>query len=142
MALPEYKVFDSSSDIPPEMFDDPTLVVERFLPERVADGFALRHWLFCGAYDYCGRFIASERIVKGECTIRTEPSPIPDDLRRRRAELGFDYGKFDFAIHDGKSYLLDANKTPGTVPASGDGLSIARLADGFERMMQTSNLPG
>ena len=30
-----------------------------------------------------------------------------------RQELGFDYGKFDYVVHDGRPVLLDANKTTG-----------------------------
>jgi hypothetical protein len=32
-----------------------------------------------------------------------------------RARLGFDYGKFDFVIHEGQAVLLDANRTPTAV---------------------------
>ena len=28
-------------------------------------------------------------------------------------ELAFDYGKFDYVLHDGRVVLLDINKTPG-----------------------------
>ena len=114
--MTDYEVFDRSSDLPPDIFQDPNLLVERFLPEVEADGFALRYWVFCGDYDFCGRFVSSHRIVKGAGVFRSEPCPIPGDLRRRRKELGFDYGKFDFAVHDGKAYLMDANKTPGKAP--------------------------
>ena len=33
----------------------------------------------------------------------------------RRRDLGFDYGKFDYVIHEGRAILLDANSTPGSV---------------------------
>ncbi|WP_027062248.1 hypothetical protein [Mesorhizobium loti] len=136
-ALKEYKVFESLGHVQQAQVDDDRLVIERFLPEQTHDGYALRHWLFCGDYDFCRRFVSKERLVKGAGMFRSEPSPIPDDLRTRRRELGFDYGKFDFAIYDGKSYLLDANKTPGNIPSSGDTASIAGLADGFEGLLRT-----
>lgn len=51
--------------------------------------------------------------------------------------LGFDYGKFDFVMHEGRAVLLDANKTPGRarnlskIVAAG----TANLADGFEGLI-------
>ena len=38
--------------------------------------------------------------------------PHPEVLEIRRT-LGFDYGKFDYVLHDGRVVLLDINKTPG-----------------------------
>lgn len=134
---PDYQVFDRASDVPVDLFCDPDLLVERFLPEIEKDGFALRFWLFGGDYEFCGRFISHHSMVKGASVFRSEPCPVPDDLRRRREELGFDYGKFDFAVHDGKSYLLDANKTPGRVPRSaGEVASMPGMAGGFDRMIR------
>lgn len=135
----EYPVFEHASEVAPGIFDDPDLLVERFLPEIEPDGFALRYWLFCGDYDFCGRFVSHDRIVKGAGVFRSEPCPIPDDLRQRRKELGFDYGKFDFAVHDGKTYLMDANKTPGRVPQdAGEVASMPRMADALERMIRSA----
>jgi hypothetical protein len=135
--MKEYRVYDRACEVPSEIFSDPDLLVERFLPEIVPDGFALRYWLFCGDYDFCGRFVSHDRIVKGAGVFRGEPCPVPDDLRERRRELGFDYGKFDFAVHDGKTYLMDANKTPGRVPTdAGEVASMPRMADALERMMR------
>lgn len=139
MVMKEYRVFEHSSDVPPDTFDDPELLVERFLPEIEPDGFALRYWLFCGDYDFCGRFVSHDRIVKGAGVFRSEPCPIPDALRQRRKELGFDYGKFDFAVHDGATYLMDANKTPGRVPRdAGEVASMPRMADALERMIRSA----
>ncbi|CDX12641.1 conserved hypothetical protein [Mesorhizobium sp. ORS 3324] len=138
-AMKEYPVFDNASEVPAEVFGDPDLLVERFLPEIEPDGFALRYWLFCGDYDFCGRFVSRDRIVKGAGVFRSEPCPVPDELRQRRRELGFDYGKFDFAVHDGKTYLMDANKTPGRVPQdAGEVASMPRMADALERMMRSA----
>jgi hypothetical protein len=64
--------------------------------------------------------------------------PVPDFLRAERERLGFDYGKFDFVIHDGQAVLLDANKTPGPPPSSPDAMERnARLAGGIEMMLAT-----
>jgi hypothetical protein len=134
--LKDYRVYDHSSEVPPEAFDDAALVVEQFLPEREKDGYAMRHWIFCGDGELCGRFVSRSPLVKGGDIFRFEPAEVPQDLRRRRQELGIDFGKFDFAVHDGKSYLFDANKTPGAAPRNVDAISPATLADGFEGLIR------
>ena len=40
--------------------------------------------------------------------------PVPEELRKIRAQLGFDYGKFDYGIVDGEVILYDVNRTPGS----------------------------
>ncbi len=132
----EYMVFERAAEVPPELFADPSLVVERFMPEATEDGFAIRHWVFAGDYDYSVRCVARERLVKAAGIFRSEPCQVPDDLRRRRAELGCDYGKFDFVVHDGRSYLLDANKTPGAPPSGIEVASPVGMADGLEKMLK------
>jgi len=131
----DYEIFDSLSAVPTGIFDDPDLVVERFLAEREVDGFALRNWVFCGDYNYGGRWVAQGPMVKGATVFRHELCAIPESLRKRREELGFDYGKFDFAVHDGQAFLLDANKTPGLIPPG--GASLVGLADGLERIVRS-----
>ena len=134
----DYKVYDSPALLPPGMVDDPALSIERFVAEPEADGFALRFWVFCGDAERCTRHVSPQRLVKGGDAIRSEPVPVPDELRRRRRELGFDYGKFDFVIHDGKTILLDANKTPGRPPSMKEMLArgTVNLANGLEGMLE------
>ena len=37
---------------------------------------------------------------------------MPDELRNIRRDLGFDYGKFDYAIVNDRVVLYDVNRTP------------------------------
>ena len=37
------------------------------------------------------------------------------EIVKWREAMKFDYGKFDYVVHDGKAVLLDANKTIGCV---------------------------
>jgi len=113
--LATYALFDSASDVPDALWTDPTLAVEKFVPERDPRGFALRTWVFMGSRETCSRCISPEPIVKGDAVIARDIVSVPDELRRARKRLGFDYGKFDFVVHDGKAVLLDANVTP-TIP--------------------------
>ena len=113
-----------------------------FIPEVVKDGFGVRASIFCGV----GPSVAPcklplRRIVKGEGIIRSEVVPVPPQLRQLRDRMGFDYGKFDFVMHNGAPVLLDANKTPSGVSARGTiSHHIAQgnrtLADGLEGLLR------
>ena len=62
-------------------------------------------------------------------------SEAPEELQRFRAELGFDYGKFDYVMVDGHPVLLDANSTPYQGPDTGRSRFlqlISILASGIE----------
>lgn len=113
--LRDYRLYDDAREVPKEVWQDPQLVVERFMPERDSRGFALRTWIFMGDRETCSRCVSAEPIVKGASVIARELVSVPDELRQIRKHLGFDYGKFDFVVHDGTPILFDANFTP-TVP--------------------------
>jgi hypothetical protein len=66
-----------------------------------------------GSRERCTRVVTPDQVSKAGGILRHGPSEIPDQLRRERERLGFDFGKFDFVIHDGEPVLLDANRTPG-----------------------------
>lgn len=116
-----YQIFESADLVPPELAADPALVIERFLPERECDAYATRFWVFAGTEERCVRFLSRDPIVKASNSGDVQFVEVPDALRAKRAELGFDYGKFDFVMHDGEAVLIDANKTPGAPPAPGGG---------------------
>jgi hypothetical protein len=111
-----YATFETMQKVPAKIWDTPGVVVERFVPERTKEGFWIRTWIFLGAMERCTRFLARQAIVKGANIIAREPCTVPDEIRAARKRLGFDYGKFDFVVHQGKPILLDANRTPGRPP--------------------------
>lgn len=111
----DYQVFESPERVPPPVWQDRELVVERFLPEMQDGLYSLRLWYFLGSREFGARNFSESPIVKSASTIRREPlEDVPDELRELRAELGFDFGKFDYAIVDGRVVLYDANRTPCT----------------------------
>jgi len=136
--LQPYEVYGSPGELPEGIFEREDLVVEKFIPEREPDGFAARFWVFCGERERCTRYVSPNGLVKASETIRREPVPVPDEMRERRRELGFDYGKFDFVMHEGRAILLDANKTPGRPQnlVKMFAAGAADLADGFEGLIR------
>lgn len=130
----DYRIFDHLDQLPPDCFDDPALVVERFIPEPDPAGYALRFWVFCEDQERCNRYVSANPLLKSSSVTSWQPVEVPEELRRLRRKLGFDYGKFDFVLHDGKPVLLDANKTIGR-PRHVDksyAFEIARFASGIE----------
>ncbi|WP_296746120.1 hypothetical protein [Mesorhizobium sp.] len=138
-AADDYRVHASLADVPAEVFERDDLVVEKFIPEPEPDGFGARFWTFCGERERCTRHVSPQSLVKGDDTIRRESVPVPDELRALRRELGFDYGKFDFVVHEGRAVLLDANKTPGRARNLSAFIAAgnANLADGFEGLIRS-----
>jgi hypothetical protein len=109
----DYRLFDRATDVPRAIFEDRSCIVERFLPERDGDLYCVRLYHFLGDRSNCSRLASKEPIVCSESHCRVDavdPHPEIVALRRR---LGFDLGKFDYVLRDGRPVLLDANKTPG-----------------------------
>jgi hypothetical protein len=110
--LGEYVVHETMRDVPHGIWRDPKKVVEKFIPESDPRGFAMRTWVFMGSRERCTRNVARLAMIKAADVIAREPVDVPDELRAERMRLGFDFGKFDFVMHDGRAVLLDANPTP------------------------------
>lgn len=136
--LDPYILFDRIGDVGDDLWDDPSLVVERFMPERDADGFAMHAWVFMGPRERCTRLVTPTALSKAADVIRYEPVQVPDALRAERERLGFDYGKFDFVMHDREPILLDANRTPGTAAAIQDRMRAGarNLAEGLNALIE------
>jgi hypothetical protein len=134
-----YPVLRSAQEVPPAIWNNEGLVVERFLTERDARGYWLRVWVFFGDRERCSRYCARDPVVKSTDVILREPAPVPEALRAERERLGFDYGKFDFVVVDGKPILLDANRTPSAPPPSPEiNASNANLAGGIDAMLRNA----
>jgi hypothetical protein len=138
----DYPVFDSVDDVPLAVWWNRKLVVEKFLPEREGDNYCLRQWVFLGDREMSQRVVSSRPIVKAANVLSREIGiPIPDSLRRTRAALGFDYGKFDFVMAGDEAVLLDANRTPSFNPSHSTPAQIAlveKLSEGLWSMLETS----
>lgn len=136
----DYKIYDTAERVPPAAWTDPDVVVERFLPERREGLYCLRIWMFLGDKETNSICYANEPLVKAANLVRRDPidpPQIPEELRALRDELGFDYGKFDYAMVEGKPILYDANPTPtlGNFPRASMLPRIRLLADGLKTFL-------
>lgn len=110
----KYPVLPNKRDVPDWVWRSPDLVVQPLHAERRGDFYAMHQWYFFGDKGCVSTLLAREPVVKLANAVERLPlhHDVPEAIRRRRAELKFDYGKFDFVIVDGRPILLDANSTP------------------------------
>ena len=133
-AFENYPIFNSITDVPEAIWSDPDLVVERFLPERRNGHYCVRTWLFLGNQERNAIFYSQDPVIKSHNIVHFErTNEVPDELRQMRRDLNFDFGKFDYAVVDGKAVLFDANRTPtiGTFPEERYGPIAQLLANGL-----------
>jgi hypothetical protein len=134
----DYLIYETVDAIPDSIRQRPEIAIDAFMPEREDGLYAIRHWVFCGDRGHCSRHVSPEPVIKGGNIIRRDIVEVPAALRTIRSQMGFNYGKFDYVMHGGECYLLDANKTPGSPPslALADGRYIATMSDGFESFLE------
>jgi len=110
----DYKVFDCISDVPSSCFNNRYFLVEKFLPEKKNGRYFIRCYYFLGERGYCIRLAAKYPIVNSRTYEHLELIDPHPEILKLCERLQFDYGKFDYVIHDNRVILLDINKTTGT----------------------------
>jgi len=109
----KYRIYSRLTDVPSTIFERNDLVVEKFLPEQDGNFFFVRNYEFLGNCSTCTRLAATDPIVKDHTVVHIEEIAPHPQIVEARSRLGFDYGKFDYVLHNGQPVLLDANKTTG-----------------------------
>jgi hypothetical protein len=130
----DYKVYPSIREVPGEVWDCPHLLVEKLVTEMHDGQYCLRECYFFGDQaDECVELSPNPVFTSGELALHLQMG-IPPELHALRKKLGFDYGKFDYVMIDGKPFVFDFNKTTGLVdPESDSSLGRARhLATGID----------
>lgn len=131
-----YPVYASPREVPWVVWRNPRLVVEKFIPERSDNYYCMRQWAFFGSREMSQLIFSPDPIIKADNVTKREfDIPIPESLRALRKKMGFDYGKFDFVMNEGKAVLLDANRTPSfnlKNPSPAQMARIENLARGLE----------
>ena len=109
-----YPVFNQLSDVPPGVWKNDRLVVEKFLPERLRNGdYRCRTYVFFGEQEFAAWLCSPKPVIKS--TVATSMGvldEIPQAIREIRKASGFNYGKFDYTEVDGEVFVYDMNKTP------------------------------
>ena len=131
-----YPIYDSLREVPEIVWKNRNLIVERFIPERRDGDYSIRVCFFLGDAILNYKIYSRSKVIKGSTIESYEPVEFPESLLQIREEIGLDYGKFDYVIHEGKVHILDANKTPGGVSSIELNTMIAqRLANGIRKYL-------
>ncbi len=111
----DYRIFDSPDLVPAQWFKREDVFVERFVPEIQNGLYCLRTYHFLGNRGGCVLRKSAHPIVNARTSLKSERRDIdvdPEIVKLAKA-MRFDFGKFDYVMHEGQPVLLDVNKTPG-----------------------------
>jgi hypothetical protein len=121
----DYRIYDDIGMVPRAAFDDPNVIVEKFRPEFEGGLYHVRLMVFLGNRAICTRLASETPIVNGSSKTHAESvEPDPRVLALAHAR-GFQYGKFDYVMHEGEPIVLDMNKTVGGPPPTEDPKILA-----------------
>jgi hypothetical protein len=109
-----YRLFERREQVPHRLWRNPEYVVEPLYTQRVGALYAMNQWFFLGEAEIVSTLLAPTPLVAMASVTERLPlhGEVPEELRQRRKELGFDYGKFDYIVVDDSPRLIDANRTP------------------------------
>jgi len=131
-----YPILQNKSEVPGWVWRREDIVVERFMAEMEDDLYVLRVWIFLGDREYGAKLYSRVPVVKSRGLVRYEYlTEFPEELRRERERLGFDFGKFDYVHENGKPQLLDANSTPSIHGDLEPSPNLLNLADALPELM-------
>jgi hypothetical protein len=119
-----YRIYSTPEQVPALIWNDPYLVVEKFVPERLGDDFAVRTFHCFGERDSFFLITSPDPIVKSGPATRIHPLEPDPRLRVLRRKLALDYGKIDYVLSDGEPIVLDINKTIGLTDKFADDPDI------------------
>ena len=135
----EYPVYENPGLVPLQVWSNPTLVVEKFLPERQGEFYCLRQYTFCGDSELNTLGFSRKPVIKSSNVVRRDIlDSVHPNVRAYRERLGFDYGKFDYVIRDGEAVVFDVNRTFSygrQADNSPKAALVARLADGIKALL-------
>lgn len=108
-----YPIYDSPSLVPFEVWSDPSLVVQKFQPEKDEISlYRLRSWYVLGDHGFHVVTSGREPIVKDRNTLNRQVADIatPPDMEALRRALHVDYGRFDYGLVEGKPWFTTSTE--------------------------------
>ncbi len=140
-----YPVFEKLRDVPPGVFGNAGLVVEKYVAEMQDGMYCVRFNYAVGQREITLRLKSRQPVIKGSNASTCEEAESPPELGPLRRRLGLDYGKIDFVVRNGKPVLIDINPTPAAATLKRYRLTrqIARdLAPGIAELLDASESGG
>lgn len=115
----EYLVHATPDLVPPQVWQDPDLVVQRFYEDRDENGlYRNRHWYVFGDRSFHVMVASREPVIKGKNIVERRFLEVatPPELETIRKDIGVDFGRFDYILANGTAIVLDVNRTPSISP--------------------------
>jgi hypothetical protein len=109
----DYLILESARLVPRDWFKRDDIVIEKFLPELDHGYYLTRSYYFLGDSNQCVLWRSTDPIVKRSSATNMELVDGHGEIELLRKKFHFDYGKFDYVIHENVPILLDINKTIG-----------------------------
>jgi hypothetical protein len=128
----DYRIYDSVHSVPREWFNLHDVLVEKFIPEMNEGHYCQRVYHFLGTQGVCVFRRSKDPIVNPSKLVSREKIEVYPEIAERVKRMKFDYGKFDYVMHEGKPILLDANKTPGAADNPAFYAMCSEWAKGIE----------
>jgi hypothetical protein len=104
-----FRIYDHLHLVPPDYFKNPALVVEKFLPEVENGFYFIRICHFLGDRMTVTRLGAKYPIVKFHSSTRKDSLEPAPEIKELVKTMKFDYGNFEYVMHQGNIVLLDVN---------------------------------
>ncbi len=109
----DYLILESARQVPGDWFKRKDIVIEKFLPELDHGYYLTRSYYFLGDRNQCVLWRSTDPIVKRSSATNMELVDGHQEIELLRKKFHFDYGKFDYVLHENVPILLDINKTIG-----------------------------
>jgi len=116
-----YFIFDTVDEVPDWAWEEAAWVVEKQEVEVDLMGFATHSATFFGDEISEVKLSGAHPIVKAsnaELCLRLDD--VHEEVRRKRQEIGLDYGKIDYTHNDQGVHVFDVNKTIGFIELHSD----------------------
>jgi hypothetical protein len=109
----DYLILEHLRLVPEKWFERKDIVIEKFLPELDHGHYLTRSYYFLGDSNQCVLWRSTDPIVKRSSATSMELVDVHQEIAELRRKFHFDYGKFDYVIHENVPVLVDINKTVG-----------------------------
>lgn len=109
---PPYRVFASPSKVPKRIWEDPTRIVEEFIPGTLQTPITTFRYQFFFD-EFCNERMTCDSLIARDETFIENAflDDVADELLTARREFNVDFGAIDYLMRDGKPVIIDINKT-------------------------------
>lgn len=138
-----YRIYDRLTDVPPQVWRDRSLVVEKLIAQRDGSLYVLQQWWLMGDAVVHRSQVGPAPVVAGPDIVRRAPVAVapPPELLALRARTGLDFGKVDYVQHDGGITVFDIATTPTGRSMTGRADMMETLAAGLDGLLARGRTP-